>query len=59
MPGVSIGNNVVIGAGSVVTKDLPENVVAFGNPCRIIRQITEEDRDYYFRDKKFDVPDYK
>ncbi len=59
MPGVTIGNNVVIGAGSVVTKDLPDNVIAVGNPCRIVREITEADRDYYFKDKKFDVDDYK
>ena len=59
MPGVTIGNNVVIGAGSVVTKDIPDNVIAAGNPCRIIRTITEEDRDYYYRDRKFDVEDYK
>ena len=59
MPGVTIGNNVVIGAGSVVTKDLPDNVIAVGNPCRIIREITEDDRDYYFKDRKFDVDDYK
>ena len=59
MPGVTIGSNVVIGAGSVVTKDLPDNVIAAGNPCRIIREITEADRDYYFRDRKFDVEDYK
>lgn len=59
LPGVTIGNNVVIGAGSVVTKDIPDNVIAVGNPCRVIRKITEEDRDYYYRDKKFDVDDYK
>jgi len=59
MPGVTIGNNVVIGAGSVVTKDLPDNVIAVGAPCRIIREITEDDRDYYFKDRKFDVDDYK
>ena len=58
-PGVTIGNNVVIGGGSVVTKDIPDNVVAVGNPCRVLREITEEDRDYYFRDRKFDVDDYK
>ena len=48
MPGVTIGSNVVIGSGSVVTKDIPDNVVAAGNPCRVIRAITEEDlkRDY-------------
>ena len=59
LPGVTIGNNVVIGAGSVVTKDLPDNVIAAGNPCRVIRTITEEDRDFYYRDRKFDVDDYK
>ena len=58
MPGVTIGNNVVIGAGSVVTKDLPDNVIAAGNPCRIIREITEADRDFYYKDRKFDVEDY-
>ena len=57
-PGVTIGNNVVIGGGSVVTKDIPDNVVAVGNPCRVLREITEEDRHYYFRDRKFDVDDY-
>ena len=45
MPGVTIGNNVVIGAGSVVTKDIPDNVIAVGNPCRVVREITEADRD--------------
>jgi maltose O-acetyltransferase len=58
-PGVTIGSNVVIGGGSVVTKDIPDNMLAYGNPCRIIREITEADRDYYFRDRKFDVEDYK
>ena len=58
MPGVTIGNNVVIGAGSVVTKDLPDNVIAAGNPCRIIREITEADRDFYYKDRKFDIDDY-
>ena len=59
MPGVTIGDNTVIGSGSVVTKDIPANVIAAGNPCKVIREITEEDRDYYFRDRKFDVDDYK
>ena len=59
LPGVTIGSNVVIGAGSVVTKDLPDNVIAAGNPCRVIRTITEEDRDFYYRDRKFDIDDYK
>lgn len=57
-PGINIGNNVVIGSGSVVTKDLPDNVIAAGNPCRIIRAVTEADRDYYYRDRQFDVSDY-
>ena len=59
MPGVTIGDNVVIGAGSVVTKDIPSNTIAFGNPCKVIRKITEKDRDCYYRDRKFDVEDYK
>lgn len=57
-PGVKIGNNVVIGAGSVVTKDIPDNVIAVGSPCRVIREITEDDRKYYYKDKEFDVDDY-
>lgn len=44
LPGVTIGSNVVIGAGSVVNKDIPDNCVAVGNPCRVIRPITEEDK---------------
>lgn len=47
MPGVTIGENSVIGAGSVVTRDIPDNVVACGVPCRVMRAITEEDRLYY------------
>lgn len=54
MPGVHIGSNTVIGAGSVVTKDIPDWVVAAGNPCRVIREITEEDFEYYYKDRKFD-----
>lgn len=46
-PGVNIGDNVVIGSGSVVTKDIPSNVVAAGNPCRVIRQINEADKKYW------------
>lgn len=53
-PGVNIGSNTVIGAGSVVTKDIPEWSVAAGNPCKVIRQITEADRKYYFKDRQFD-----
>ena len=56
LPGVKIGDNVVIGAGSVVTKDIPENVIAMGNPCKIVREIIEEDRSYYYKRNKFDVP---
>ena len=51
---VHIGDNVVIGAGSVVTKDIPGNVLAAGNPCRVIREITEEDRKYYFKKRRID-----
>ena len=53
-PGVHIGSNTVIGAGSVVTKDIPDWVIAAGNPCRVLRTITEEDRNLYFRDRVFD-----
>jgi len=49
---VTIGDNTVVGAGSVVTKDLPANVVAVGNPCRVLREIGEKDETYYWRDKK-------
>lgn len=48
-PGVSIGDNTVIGSGSVVTKDIPANVLAVGNPCKVLRPITEEDRLYYYK----------
>lgn len=54
MPGVRIGDNVVIGAGSVVTKDIPSNVAAAGNPCRVIKEITEADKKYYYRKNEFD-----
>jgi len=52
-PGVSIGNNTVIGSGSVVTKNIPDNVIAVGNPCKVLREITDDDKLYYFKDKKF------
>ena len=52
MPGVTIGDNTVIGAGSIVTKDIPANVVAVGNPCRIMREINEHDKKYYFKDRE-------
>ena len=49
LPGVTIGDNVVVGAGSIVTHDLPDNVVAVGNPCRVLRPVGERDREIYFR----------
>ncbi len=54
MPGVTIGDDVVIGAGSVVTKDIPSGVVAVGNPCRVVREVGEKDKEFYFKDKKID-----
>ena len=59
MPGVKIGENSVIGGGSVVTKDVPANVVAFGNPCKVYRLIGEKDRKYYFKDKMIDETLFK
>ena len=52
LPGITIGDNVIIGAGSVVTKDIPYNVVAVGNPCKVLREVSEHDKEYYFKDKK-------
>lgn len=52
LPGVHIGDGTVIGAGSVVTKDIPANVVAVGNPCRVLRPIGARDREYYFKERK-------
>lgn len=54
LPGVTIGDNTVIGAGSVVTKDIPAGVVAVGNPCRVLREIGERDREFYFKDRRID-----
>lgn len=54
LPGVTIGDNVVVGAGSIVTKDLPSNVVAVGNPCRVLREVGERDREYYFKNCRID-----
>lgn len=55
VPGVTIGDNTVIGAGSVVTKDIPSNVVAVGNPCRVLREINQHDKEYYFKERKIDL----
>lgn len=55
VPGVTIGENSVIGAGSVVTRDIPANVVAVGNPCRVMREISDRDRTYYYKDRKIDL----
>jgi len=52
-PGVTIGNNSVIGAGSVVTKDIPPNVIAVGNPCKVLREITDADPQYYYKNIPF------
>ena len=52
VPGVTIGDDTMIGAGSVVTKDIPANVVAVGNPCRVLRPISEHDKEYFYRDRK-------
>jgi len=54
LPGTTIGNNVVVGAGSIVTKDLPDNVVAVGNPCHILREVNEHDREFYFKKQRID-----
>jgi galactoside O-acetyltransferase len=54
VPGVNIGKNAVIGAGSVVTKDIPDNVVAAGNPCRVLREVSDHDREYFYREERID-----
>ncbi len=56
LPGVTIGDNTVVGAGSVVTKNLPANVVAVGNPCRVLRPIGERDKAFYFQDRRIQWP---
>ncbi len=56
LPGVSIGDNTVIGAGSIVTKDIPANCVAFGNPCKVIREISDRDKKYYY--KNMEIKEY-
>lgn len=54
VPGVTIGKNSVIGAGSVVTKEIPENVVAVGNPCKVLREISDKDKEYYYKNEAID-----
>lgn len=55
LPGVNIGENTVIGAGSIVTKDIPAHVVAVGNPCRVLREINERDKAYYYKNMEIDI----
>ena len=55
LPGVTIGDDSVIGAGSIVTKDIPAGVVAVGNPCRVLRPICDRDREFYYKDRKVDL----
>ena len=57
-PGITIGDNAVVGSGSVVTKDIPPNMIAVGNPAKTIREISDEDREYYHKKELFDVTDY-
>ena len=54
VPGVRIGKNTVIGGGSVVTKDIPDNVVAAGNPCRVLREVGERDKKYFYKNEEID-----
>ena len=55
LPRIKIGDNTVIGAGSVVTKDIPPNVVAVGNPCKVLREINERDKEYYFKNRRINL----
>lgn len=54
LPGVTIGDNSVIGAGSIVSKDIPANVVAVGNPCRVLREISDKDKQFYYKNRVLD-----
>ena len=54
LPGVTIGDGAIVAAGAVVTKDVPAGVLAAGNPCKVIREITEEDRRYFYKKEPFD-----
>ena len=55
LPGITIGDNSVIGAGSIVTKDIPANVVAVGNPCKVLREINDHDKEFYYKDRKIEL----
>ena len=52
MPGITIGKNTVIGAGSIVTRDIPDNVVAVGDPCKVLREVNERDKQYFYKNEK-------
>ena len=54
VPGVRIGKNAVIGAGSVVTKEIPDNVVAVGNPCRVLREVSDRDKEFFYKNERID-----
>jgi galactoside O-acetyltransferase len=55
LPGVTVGDNSVIGAGSVVSRDIPPNVIAMGVPCRVVREIGERDKKYFFKERELDI----
>ena len=55
VPGITIGDNVVVGAGSIVTKDLPDNVVAVGNPCKVLREVNDHDKESYVKDRRINL----
>ena len=58
VPGVTVGKNCVIGAGSIVTKDIPDNSLAVGNPCRVLREIGDHDREYYYKNDRISQEDF-
>ena len=53
-PGITIGDNSVIVSGSVVTRDIPPNVIAVGNPCRVLREIQQKDKEYYAKGRRYE-----
>ncbi len=54
VPGVHIGKNTVIGAGSIVTKDIPDHVIAVGNPCRVMREVSDRDKEFFYKNERID-----